>query len=159
MPTSAMEGSDELTTRVPAWKRQGKAVNRSVDTSIRSNRSGSRQQGDLTPKLEFGGEMIKMDVRSEEKRKNIKGHTYQRAPNQPLNALTRNVPPTGKMDGWRAPTSAEGSDGSTTQGPGSKCQEDTVNGSASTSDRSDRDGSRHQGNFTPNIEFGGKPDG
>ena len=52
--------------------------------------------------------------------------------------------------------STESSAGSTTQGPGSKHQEDTVNGSASASDRSDRDGSHHQGDFTPNFKFGGE---
>ncbi|KIM51259.1 hypothetical protein SCLCIDRAFT_33589 [Scleroderma citrinum Foug A] len=108
------------------------------------------------PKFEFGGEGIKTDVRSDEKRENREGHTYQRAPNRPLDPLTRNVPPTGKKD-LRAPTSTvEDVDGPTTRGPAWKCQRDTVNRSASASDRSDRDESRHQGDFTPNIEFGGQ---
>ena len=66
------------------------------------------------------------------------------------------MPTTGKMDGWRAPTSAESSDGSTTQGPGLKRQKDTVNGSANASVPSDRKESRHQGDFTPNFKFGGE---
>ena len=97
-----------------------------------------------------------MDVRSDEKRMNDEGITYQRAPNQPLNVLTQNAPTTGKTDGWRLPTSAESSDGSTTQGPGLKRQKDTVNGSANASVPFDRKESRHQGDFTPNFKFGGE---
>ena len=52
--------------------------------------------------------------------------------------------------------STESSDGSTTQGPGLKWQEDTVNGSASTSVLSDWRELCHQGSFTPNFEFGGE---
>ena len=155
-PTSAVEDADGPTTQVPTWKRQKDTVKESVDTSTRSDRSGSRQQGDLTPKLEFGGKTIKTDVRSDEKQENGEGHTYQRAPNRPLDPLTRNAPPTGKTDGWRATTSAESSDVSTTQGPGSKHQEDTVNGSVNASVPSDRRRSRHQGDFTPKFKFGGE---
>jgi len=59
---SAMESSDGLTAQVPGWKHQEEAVNGSVKPSDSSNRSRSRHQGDLTPKLEFGGKTIKMDV-------------------------------------------------------------------------------------------------
>jgi len=60
---------------------------------------------------------MEADIRKDKRQTDDKGHTYQRAPNRPLKPLTRNVPPTGKMDGWRVPTSTEGSDGSTTQAP------------------------------------------
>ena len=99
---------------------------------------------------------MEADIRKDERRTDDKGHTYQRAPNRPLEPLTRNAPPTGKMDGWRVPTSTEGSDGSTTQAPELKWQEDAVNKLAKPSDRSDRDGSRHQGDSTPKLEFGGE---
>ena len=132
------------------------AVNGSVNTSVRSDRSGSRQQGDLTPKLEFGGETIKTDVRSDKKRENGEGHTYQRAPNRPLEPLTRNAPTTGKTAGWRATTSAESSGRSTTQAPGLKRQEDAVNMLVKPSAASDRDGSRHQGDSNLKLEFGGQ---
>ena len=154
-PTSA-EGSEGSRTQAPGLNRQEDAVNELVKPSDRSDRDGSRHQGDLTPKLEFGGEMIETEVRKDEKWENGEGRTYQRPPNQLLEPLTRNTPPTGKTDGWRATTSAESSDGSTTQGPGLKRQEDTVNGSASASVPSDRGRSRHQGDFTPNFEFGGE---
>jgi len=99
---------------------------------------------------------MEADIRKDERWTDDKGHTYQRAPNQPLEPLTRSAPPTGKMDGWRVPTSTEGSDGPTTQAPMLKRQEDAVNELAKPSDRSDRNGSRHQGDSTPKLEFGGE---
>ena len=155
-PTSAVENADGHTTWIPAWKRQQDTVNGSENVSIPSDRRRSRQQGDLTTKSEFEGERMEADVRSDEKRSNDEGRTYQRAPYQPLEPLTRNAPPTGETDGWRAPTSAEGPDLSTTRGPGLKHQEDTVNGLAKPPVASDRKRSRHQGGFTPKLEFGGE---
>ena len=87
---------------------------------------------------------------------NRDGLTYQRVPSKPLNALTRNMPTTGKTVSWRVPTSTESSGGPTTQGPGLKHQRDTVNKSASTSVPSNQGRSCHQGDFTPNFEFEGK---
>jgi len=99
---------------------------------------------------------MEADVRSDTKRTNGKGLTYQRVPSQPLNALTRNVPTTGKTDIW-APTSAvEDADGPTTRVPAWKRQKDTVNESVDTSVPSDRRGLRHLGELAPNFEFGAK---
>jgi len=110
VPTSAVESSDGLTARVPGWKRQEEAVNGSVKPSDPSDRSRSRHQGDLTPKLKFAGEMIKTDVRSDEKRRDGDRHTYQRAQSQLLDPPTRNVPPIGKMDDLEGPAWRRGGD-------------------------------------------------
>jgi len=109
-PTSAVESSDGLTAQVPGWKRQEDTVNGSVNASDPSDRSRSCRQGDLTPKLEFGGETIKTDVRSDEKRTNGDGHTYERVPSQPLDPLTRNVPSTGETDDLEGPACRRGGD-------------------------------------------------
>ena len=109
-PTSAVESSDGLTAGVPGWKRQEDTVNRSVNTSDPSDRSRSCRQGDLTPKLEFGGETIKTDVRSDAKRTDGDGHTYQRAQSRPLDPPTQNVPPTGKTDNLEGPAWRRGGD-------------------------------------------------
>jgi len=87
-PTSTVESSDGLTAQVPGWKHQEEAVNGSVKPSNPSDQSRSRHQGNLTPKLEFGGETIKTDVRSDEKQTNGDGHTYERVPSQLLDPLT-----------------------------------------------------------------------
>ena len=97
MPTTALEVSDGLTTRAPAWKQQGDTVNGSVNASDPSDRRRLRHQGNLTPKLEFGGKEIETEVRSDEKRMNRDRLTYQRVPNCPLDALTRNAFPTGEF--------------------------------------------------------------
>jgi len=65
---------------------------------------------------------MEADIRSDTKRTNGKGLTYQRVPSQPLNTLTRNVPTTGKTTSWRATTSAKGPDGLTARVPGLKRQ-------------------------------------
>ena len=78
-----------------------------------------------------------MDVRSDEKQINVEGLTYQRAPMQPLNTPTRNVPPIGEIDGWRAIMDAATSGGPTIQGTGPKRQEDAKNESVNPSNRSD----------------------
>jgi len=77
---------------------------------------------------------MEVDVRSNTKWTNGKGLTYQRVPSQLLNALTRNMPTTGKMAGWRGTTSAKGPDGLTTRVPGLKRQEDAVDELAKPSD-------------------------
>jgi len=87
-PTSVVESSDGLTTQVPGWKHQEDTINRSVNASDPSNRSRSCRQGDLTPKLKFGGETIKTDVRSNKKWTDGDGHTYQRAQSRPLDLPT-----------------------------------------------------------------------
>lgn len=57
--------------------------------------------------------------------------------------------------GPRTPTSAlEVSVGPTTRAPGWRRQQEAVNGSVNTSDRSDRGGSRHLGNSTPKLSKG-----
>jgi len=99
---------------------------------------------------------MEVDVRSDTKRMNGKGLTYQRVPSQPLNALTRNVPTTGKTAGWRATTSAKGPDGLTAQVPGLKWQEDAVNELVKPSDRSDRSRSCQQDDLPPDFKFGGE---
>jgi len=109
-PMSAMESSDGLTAQVPGWKHQEEAVNGSVKPSDPSDRSRLRHQGDLTPKLEFGGETIKTDVRSDKKRTDGDGHTYQRAQSRPLDPPTRNVPPTGETDDLEGPAWRRGRD-------------------------------------------------
>jgi len=109
-PTSTVESSDGLTARVPGWKRQEEAVNGSFKPSNPSNQSRSHHQGDLTPKLKFAGESIKMDVRSDKKWTNGDGHTYERVPSQPLNPVTQNVPPTGEMDDLEGPSYRRGGD-------------------------------------------------
>ena len=60
------------------------------------------------------------------------------------------------MDGCKWKPSIESSGGPTIQGTGPKQQEDAENGSVIPSDRSDRDGSRHQGDSKPKFEFGGE---
>jgi len=155
-PTSTVEDADGPTTRVPAWKRQKDTVNGSVDTSVPSDQRGLRHLGELAPNFEFGAKTAKADVRRDKERTDGDGNTYQRIQNRPLNPLTRNVPPTGEMEDWRAPTSAESSDGPTTQAPGLKQQEDAVNKLEKPSDRSDRSRSRHQGDLTPKFKFGGE---
>ena len=109
-PMSAMESSDGLTAQVPGWKHQEEAVNGSVKPSDPSDRSRLRHQGDLTPKLEFGGETIKTDVRSDKKRTDGDGHTYQRAQSRPLDPPTQNVPPTGETDDLEGPAWRQGGD-------------------------------------------------
>ena len=156
MPTSAMEGPDWPTTHAPALNHKGNAVNESGRTSVTSNRRKSHQLGVSIPKFKFGDERIKADVRINEKRINVEGLTYQRAPMQLLNAPTRNMPPIGKIDGWRAIMDAATSGGPTIQGTGLKRQEDAKNESVNPSDRSDRDGSHHQGDSNPKLEFGGE---
>ena len=54
-----------------------------------------------------------MEVRKVKKWIDDEGHTYQRAPNRPLELLARNAPTTGKKADLRVPTSAEGADGPT----------------------------------------------
>jgi len=103
VPTSTVESSDGLTTRVPGWKHQEEAVNRSANPSDASDQNGLRCQGDLTPKLEFRGETTETDVRSDEKQMDGDGHTYQRAHSRPLDPPTRNVPPTGETDDLEGP--------------------------------------------------------
>jgi len=105
-----VESSDGLTARVPGWKHQEDTVNGSVNASNPSDRSRSCRQGDLTPKLEFGGETIKTDVRSDEKRTDGDRHTYQRAQSRPLDPPTRNVPPTGETDDLEGPAWRRGGD-------------------------------------------------
>ena len=155
-PTSAVEGSDELTARAPGWRRRKEAVKGSVDASVPSDRRRSRHQGDSTPEFKFGGERMEADVRSDTKRTNGKGLTYQRVPSQPLNALTRNVPTTGKTAGWRATMSTKGPDGLTARVPGLKWQEDAVNELVKPSITSDRDRLHQQGDSTPISESGGE---
>jgi len=155
-PMSAVEGSNELTTQAPGWRHRKEAVKGSVNTSIPSNRRQSCHQGDSTPEFEFGGERMEVDVRSDTKRTNGKGLTYQRVPSQPLNALTRNVPTTGKTAGWRATTSAKGPDGLTTRAPGLKWLEDAVNELAKPYNRSNRSRSRQQDDLPPDFKFGGE---
>ena len=155
-PTSTMEGPDGLTTHALGLNHKGKAVNGLGSASVPSDRRKSRQQGVSPPKFEFGDERIKTDVRSDEKRTNDKGLTYQRAPSQPLDAPTRNAPPKGKVDGWRGRPSIKTSGGPTIQGTGPKRLEDAENESVNPSDRSDRDGSRHQGDSNLKLEFGGE---
>ena len=87
-PTSTMEGPDGLTTRALGLNHEGKAVNGLGSASVPSDRRKSRQQGVSIPKFEFGDERIKTDVRSDEKRTDEDGLTYQRVPTQPLDAPT-----------------------------------------------------------------------
>ena len=155
-PTSTLEVSVGPTTRAPGWRHQQEAVNGSVNASDRSDRGGLRHLGNSTPKLEFGGKEIETDVRSDEKRMNDDGLTYQRVQSRLRDPLTRNVPPIGRMDDLRAPMGAENSDRVTTQAPGLKRQEDAVNRLVKPSAASDRDGSRHQGDSNPKLEFGGE---
>ena len=99
---------------------------------------------------------MEMDVRSDKRQMNDNGLTYQRVQSQPWDPLTQNAPPTGKMDNLRAPMGAESSDGVTTQAPGLKQQDDTVNRLVKPSTASNQDGSCHQGDSNPKLEFGGK---
>jgi len=103
LPTST-EGSDGPTTQAPMLRRQGDPVDKSVNPSIPSDHARSRHQGNLTPKLEYGGEGIETDVRSDKRRMNRDGHTSQRIRNQLLNLPTRSTPPTGQTDNLRRPT-------------------------------------------------------
>ena len=86
-PTSA-EGSEGSRTQAPRLNWQEDTVNKLVKPSDRSDQDGSHHQGDSTPKLEFGGEMIEIEVRKDKKWENGEGHTYQRPPNQLLEPLT-----------------------------------------------------------------------
>jgi len=104
------ESSDGPTTQAPVLRRQGEPVNGSANPSVPSDRARLRHQGDLTPKLEFGGEGIKTDVRSDEKRTNGNGLTYQRVRNRPLDPPTRIAPPTGQTDDLEGPTCAQSGD-------------------------------------------------
>ena len=63
-------------------------VNESVNPSNQSNRDGSRHQGDPNPKLKFGGEKAKTEVRKDMKGMNRDRHTSQRVPWQLLELLT-----------------------------------------------------------------------
>jgi len=108
-PTSA-ESSDGPTTQAPVLRRQREPVNKSVNPSVPSDRARSRHQGDLTPKLEFGGEGIETEVRGDEKRMDGDGHTSQRVWNQPLDPPTRIAPPTGQTDDLEGPTCAQSGD-------------------------------------------------
>ena len=154
VPMSTMEGPDGLTTHTPGLNHRGQAVNELGRTSVPSNQQKLCQQGNSPPKFKFGDKRFKADVRSDEKRTNDKGLTYQRVPRQLLNAPTRNMPPKGKVDGYKWKLSTESSRGPTTQAPGLKQLEDAVNEWVNPSDRSDRDGSRHQGNSNSKLEFG-----
>ena len=157
VPTSAMEGPDGLTTHAPVLNHDGEAVNVSGRTSVTSDRRKLHQQGVSIPKFKFGDERFKADVRSDEKRTNDEGLTYQRVPRQPLDAPTQNMPPKGKVDGYyKWKPSIESSGGPTTQAPGPKQLEDAVNESVNPSNRSDRDGSCHQGDSKSKLEFGGE---
>ena len=155
-PTSTMEGPDGLITHTPELNHKGNAVNKLGSVSVPSDRQKSRQQGVLIPKFEFGDKRIKTDVRSDEKQTDEDGLTYQRVPTQPLDVPTRNAPPKGEVDGCKWKPSIESSGGPTTQAPGPKRLEDAVNVSVNPSDQSDQDGSRHQGDSNPKLEFGGE---
>ena len=85
---NAVEDADGPTTRGPAWKLQGDTVNGSANTSVASDQGRSRHQGDFTPKFEFGGKIVKTDVRADGKWTDRDGHTSQRGQNQPLDLLT-----------------------------------------------------------------------
>ena len=100
---NAVEDADGPTTRGPAWRRQRDTVNGSANASVASDWERSRHQGDFTPKFEFGDEIIKMDVRADRKWTDRDGHTSQGAQNQPLDPLTRNVPPAGETDDLEGP--------------------------------------------------------
>ena len=102
-PMSA-ESSDGPTTQAPVLRRRGEPVNGSANPSIPSDRARSHHQGNLTPKLKFGGEGIKTDVRSNKKWTNGNGLTYQRVLNRPLDPLTQDMPSTGQTDDLRGPT-------------------------------------------------------
>ena len=73
-PTSAVEGSEGSTTQAPGLKRQEDAVNELEKPSDRSDRSRSCHQGNSTPKLEFGGEVIETDIRSNEECTSVNPH-------------------------------------------------------------------------------------
>ena len=75
MPTSAVEDADGPTTRGPAWKHHRDTVNRSASASIPSDQGRSCHQGDFTPTLKFGGEIIKTDVRADKNQMDRDGHT------------------------------------------------------------------------------------
>ena len=98
------ESSGGPTTQAPGPKQLEDAVNKSVNPSDQSDRSGSRHQGNSNPKFEFGGEETKTEVRKDAKQMNGDGHTSQRVPWQPLEPTTRIVPPTGKTDDLQGPT-------------------------------------------------------
>jgi len=87
-PTSTVEGSEGSTTQAPGLKQQEDAVNKLEKPSDQSDRSRLRHQGDLTPKLEFGGKAIETDVRSNEEWTDGDGHTCQRVPSHLLNLPT-----------------------------------------------------------------------
>ena len=82
------ESSDGSTTQGPGLKHQEDTVNRLASASIPSDRGRSRHQGDFTPNFEFGGEIIKMDVRADENQTDRDRHTSQRVQNQLLDPLT-----------------------------------------------------------------------
>ena len=85
-------------------KRLEDAKNESVNPSDRSDRDGSRHQGNSNTKLEFGGEETKTEVRKDAKRMKGDRHTSQMVPWQPLEPQTRIAPPTGKTDDLQGPT-------------------------------------------------------
>ena len=154
VPMSTMEGPDGLTTHTPGLNHKGQAVNELGRTSVPSARQKLCQQGNSPSKFKFGDERFKADVRSNEKQTNDKRLTYQRVLRQPLNAPTRNMPPKGEVDGYKWKPSTESSGGPTTQASGLKQLEDAVNELVNPSDRSDRDGSCHQGDSNSKLEFG-----
>ena len=98
------ESSGGPTTQAPGPKQLEDAVNKSVNPSDQSDRSGSRHQGNSNPKFEFGGEKAKTEVRKDAKGTDGDGHTSQRVPWQPLDLPTRIAPPTGKTDNLQGPT-------------------------------------------------------
>ena len=102
VPTST-EAPDGPTTQTAGLKRQKDTVNGSANASVPSDRKESRHQGDFTPNFKFGGEIIKTEVRADEKWTDRDGHTSQRVQNRPLDPLTRNVPPTGETDNLQGP--------------------------------------------------------
>ena len=138
-PMSTMEGPDGLTTHAPRLNHKGKAVNGLGSASVPSNQWKLHQQDVLISKFEFGEERFKADVRSNEKQTNDGGLTYQRVPRQLLDAPTQNMPPKGKVDGWKWKLSIKSSGGPTIQGTGPKWQGDTVNESVNPSDQFNQD--------------------
>jgi len=87
VPTST-EGSDGPTTQAPMLKQPEDAVNELAKPSNQSDRDRWCHQGDSTPKLEFGGKTIKLEVRKDGKQTDGDGHTCQRVPSHPLDPLT-----------------------------------------------------------------------
>ena len=99
VPMSAMGNPDGPTTWAPAWRQRMEAVKESVDASNWSDGQRSCYQSNLTLNLEFGGERIKADIRSNEKQINEDGLTSKKVPRQLLDASTWNMHLTGKVDG------------------------------------------------------------